>query len=198
LFHRDKLHAHTFVGLAPLHDGGRSYLACWRIKQQFDDSSRSRRFRSENIQTTPPDIVHSRDNSPVGSLPGQNHPLRTSETRVTTKLVFGRHGDTNERPSLSVRNRRPSDQHHSSALPTPSVSAITVPTRDVFWKAMRKSDLSNVPRADLRGEERTRLENCSCPACRQSTLTCHTPLRFGLERCPLSYRLLGLLLVELK
>jgi hypothetical protein len=110
LFHRDKLHAHTLFGIAPLHDAGRSYLSYWHIKQQLDESSGRRRFRSQNVQATPPDIVHSRDNSLVGRLPGQNRPFRTSETRVTTKLVFGRHGDTKDRSSLSKRNRRHSDQ----------------------------------------------------------------------------------------
>jgi len=32
-------------------------------------------------------------------------------------------------------------------LAIPSATAIAGPTRDVFWKTMRKSDLSNVPRA---------------------------------------------------
>jgi hypothetical protein len=91
LLHRDKPHAHALFGLAPLHDGGRSYLSGWHIKQQLDESSRRRRFSSENVQPALPDIIHSRDNSLVGSLPGQNRPFRTRETRVATKFVRGRH-----------------------------------------------------------------------------------------------------------
>ena len=39
-------------------------------------------------------IVHSRDNSLVGSLPDQNRLLWTGQTRVATKLVRCRHKDT--------------------------------------------------------------------------------------------------------
>jgi hypothetical protein len=33
---RDKLHAHAFFRLAPLHDGAPPYLSCQYIKQQLD------------------------------------------------------------------------------------------------------------------------------------------------------------------
>jgi hypothetical protein len=86
LLHRHKLHTHSLFGLTPLHDSTRAYLTCGNVKQQLDESSGRRRFRSENVQPALPDIVHSRDNSRVGSLLGQNRPFRTGETRVATKL----------------------------------------------------------------------------------------------------------------
>ena len=153
LLHRDKLHAHAFFGLAPLHDGGRSYFSCRYIQQQLDESPGRRGLRSENVQPTQPEIVHSRDNSLVGSLPGQNRPFRTCETRVATKLTRGRHGDTKERPSLSMRKCRP------------SVAAKAVPTRGVFWKTIRKNDLSNTPRAVSPAQSVLGLENCSFWTC---------------------------------
>jgi hypothetical protein len=94
LLHPDKLDGHTLFGLAPLHDGGCSYLSCGHIEQQLDESSGRGRFRSKDVQPTQSDIIDSRDNSLMGSLPSQDRPFRTGETRVPTKLVLGRHEDT--------------------------------------------------------------------------------------------------------
>jgi hypothetical protein len=46
------------------------------------------------------EIVHIRDNSLVGSLPGQNRPFRRGKTRIAAKVVRGRHGNARKNDTL--------------------------------------------------------------------------------------------------
>src|SRR5580700_4178582 len=103
LFHRHKLHTHTFFGLAPLDDGARPYLPSRHIKEQLDESSRRRRLTRADVQPTQSKIGHRREFSFIGSLPGQNGPSRGGNTRVATKVVRGRHGNTRTNDTLFPR-----------------------------------------------------------------------------------------------
>jgi hypothetical protein len=94
LLHRDKFHAHALFGFARLHDGVRAYFPSWYVKQQPDESSERERLRSTNVQPTQPEIDYRRDDSPVGSLPGQNRSFWSGESWEATKVVRGRHGIT--------------------------------------------------------------------------------------------------------
>jgi hypothetical protein len=70
LLHGDKLHAHAFSWLASLNDGASPHLTRRYIQQQLDKCSWRRGLRSANVQPAQREIVHRRDKSSAGSLPG--------------------------------------------------------------------------------------------------------------------------------
>jgi hypothetical protein len=100
LLHRDKHHTHAFSVLAPQDDGARPYFPCRHVKQQLEESSGWRRLNRANVQPPQSKIDHTRDLSFAGSLPGQNRPFRRGKTRVATKVVRGRHGNTRTNDTL--------------------------------------------------------------------------------------------------
>src|SRR6266403_1617850 len=100
LLHRDKLHCHAFLGFAALDDGAGPYLPRWHIKQQLYESSGRRRVLGLNVQAAQSKISQMRYVTQASALPGQNRTVGRGKTRIATKVVRGRHGNTGKNDTL--------------------------------------------------------------------------------------------------
>jgi hypothetical protein len=100
LLHRDKLYTHAFLRFAALNDGARPYLPRRHIKQQLYESSGRRRVRGLNVQSAQSKISHMRYVPQASGLPGQNRTVGRGKTRIATKVVRGRHGNTAKNDTL--------------------------------------------------------------------------------------------------
>src|SRR6266478_4081010 len=100
LLHRDKLHCHAFLGFAALDDGAGPYLPRRHIKQQLYESSGRRRVLGPNVQAAQSKISHMRYVPQASALPSQNRAVGRGKTRIATKVVSGRHGNTRKNDTL--------------------------------------------------------------------------------------------------